>query len=1117
MPGLLAFVVLFALPCLPQAQSGAWRGVLRSADGAALGGVTVELRSQERSLEAVTASDGIFDFHDIVAGRYSVTVTLGGREVAVPGVTEITPGSRRNNGIRISSSGVAALETASEGTGGEELSERQVSALPLNKRDFSQLLLLAAGTQTDTNGAANFTQQFTVNGQRGSATVFAIDGTDTTDSEMGGATFSNFNVDAIQEIKSSSGVLTADLGHGAAGFTEVITKSGTNQMHGSAFEFVRNAALDARNFFDRRSVAQPERIPQFNRNEFGFTNGGPVRLPGLYDGKDRTYYFGQYQGFRQVLGTTQVLPVPTAEERTGLDTTAFPGDTLIVPVDARVASILARYPLPNDPSGPYGKRTYATSSKVRTVSDQFSVRIDHRVSSRLQLSGRFNFNNVDGPLTNPTQTALDPSFAIRFLDHQRSAGLSAVFTPSASFVSESYLGFIRSTPLFLAQNHKEPAYFFADGLYEPFNLPGGTNLGSYGNLLQVRQNLTWVRAAHRWQAGFESRFNMDTSIFGVNPNGFYTFGGGAAYSPVAIRSVSGNHDIRPGEALPDSLSGFLTASPFSFTTTAAPSIFPQGDRMGEAAIRRDAYDVFFRDTWQITPRFTLSYGLRYQINTRIAEKHKITSGVFPGETIAATRHLINPQPPYPMDWNGWSPRLAFDWRVDDRTVLRAGASIMPLVLNLWQMNCVTAGLPFTVLLYGAAAPGSPVPFRTSIASVALPDVYTPGGKRIFSSGKPEDVPAGTEMDVMRFERDMADLSPDKQVRPVAPMGMAQNLVNGYIVNSTLGFERTIRDVVISAAYVSTAGVKLGRMEYPNGYVGADAAHAPLAQFDAAGQVTGGYGPIIIITNGSHSTYHSLQASVSKTSLRAGLGFQASYTFSRSIDDSSAVLGGLYSGSSGVVLQTTPQNLKSLRSDKGPSTFDVTHVLAFSAIQEVSLERVPVLRSLGKRFSTGWQVLGMGSASSGSAFTIYSGIQQTGQGTNGADRPDQVGVPELSTSRRVKEDYFGLGERNASFFYIPVGLPDGSGPNRGRFGTLGRNAFRGPAFRNFDLSLIKNTPLGAGSNPERAVLQFRAEFFNVFNVVNLGLPANIVSGPGFGQISKTAGTSRQIQFSLKILY
>src|SRR6266699_2451841 len=153
---------------------------------------------------------------------------------------------------------------------------------------------------------------------------------------MGGATFSNFNVDAIQEVQSSAGVMPAEIGRGAAGFTNVVTKPGTNEIHGSAFEFVRNAAFDARNFFDHSNPLDPRRIPPFARNEFGATNAGPVVLPGLYDGRGKTFYFGEYQGFRQVLGTTQVLAVPTAAERAGIDTTTFPktatspGDTLTV-------------------------------------------------------------------------------------------------------------------------------------------------------------------------------------------------------------------------------------------------------------------------------------------------------------------------------------------------------------------------------------------------------------------------------------------------------------------------------------------------------------------------------------------------------------------------------------------------------------------------------------------------------------------------------------------------------------------------------------------------------------------------------------------------------------------
>jgi hypothetical protein len=160
---------------------------------------------------------------------------------------------------------------------------------------------------------------------------------------------------------------------------------------------------------------------------------------------------------------------------------------------------------------------------------------------------------------------------------------------------------------------------------------------------------------------------------------------------------------------------------------------------------------------------------------------------------------------------------------------------------------------------------------------------------------------------------------------------------------------------------------------------------------------------------------------------------------------------------------------------------------------------------------------MGSVNTGLPFTVLSGIQQTGVGAGGADRPDQIGTPVLSTSRTVREDYFGLGDNNVAYFRIPINVPGGTGPNAGRFGTLGRDTFRGPMFHNFDVAVIKDTPLAMMNGRERATLQFRAEFFNLFNLVNFGLPSNTLLGAGFGRISKTAGSSRQIQFSLKLMF
>src|SRR6266850_4776473 len=286
-----------------------WRGVVRDDAGKPVATATVKLTSIAggRYYVGGTSANGAFAFPEIVAGEYELSVESGGKTWGAerPVVVVVKDGALLSSGLELSSHTrqvrlVASVEAISvQSSGGERLSTGEVSSLPLNERDFSRLLLLAAGTMTDTNGAANFTQQFAVNGQRGTASVFALDGADTSDPELGGATFSSFNVDAIQEVQSSSGVIPAEIGHGAAGFTNVVTKSGTNLIHGSAFEFLRNAALDARNFFDHATPVNPRRIPPFTRNEFGVTIGGPVAIPHIYDGRDKTFFFGEYQGFRQ--------------------------------------------------------------------------------------------------------------------------------------------------------------------------------------------------------------------------------------------------------------------------------------------------------------------------------------------------------------------------------------------------------------------------------------------------------------------------------------------------------------------------------------------------------------------------------------------------------------------------------------------------------------------------------------------------------------------------------------------------------------------------------------------------------------------------------------------------
>ncbi|MGC2186483.1 MAG: carboxypeptidase-like regulatory domain-containing protein [Terriglobales bacterium] len=1111
-----------------------WRGVVRDDLGKTVGAATVRLTLArgDRHYQATTSASGDFTFPDLVAGDYDLSVESTGKTWHLAKPIVIQDGAALTSLLQLSAQAAeirvlpGGEETSAQASGGERLSSGEVSSLPLNARDFSKLLLLAAGTMTDANGAANFTQQFAVNGQRGTATVFALDGFDTTDPEMGGATFSNFNVDAIQEVQSNTGVLTAEIGHGAASYTNVVTKSGTNQVHGSFFEFARNAAFDARNYFDHKSVADERRIPPFVRNEFGFTNGGPVVLPKIYDGRNRTFYFGQYQGFRQVLGTTQVFPVPTAAERQGIDTETFPGDTLTVPVNPAIVPVLDHYPLPNDPKGAYGDRTYAASSKIYTRTDQFSVRVDHHISDKASLLTRFSLNQVTGPLTNPDQTAIDPSFAVQFFDHQRNAGVKYSRTISPHFISDTAFSYIRSTPFFPAINHTQPAMAFGDGLFQAFNQPGGSIFGSYSNLYQLKHDMSYVHTNHVFKWGLEIRHNRDATIFGTNPNGQYTFGGGTAYSPVLITSASGTHDIQPGDPLPDSLTGLLTATPYSYGVIAAADVTPIGDRFDEAAVRREAYNFYFQDTWKARPNLTVNYGLRYEVNSRIHEaEHRTSLPRFvdaSGKDVPYWDHTakqpfyFNPQPPYDQDWKGFGPRLSVDYAVTSNTVVHAGGAITSLVPNLWQDNFLTGAIPLATSLYASALPNVPLPFQNSVVPVTLPPPYTTAGKLLFPNGDASHVPPNTQVDLQRYQDDLRALTPGNQLQLLSMVGLAKNFRNGYIESYTAGIDHDFRDFKFTAAYVATAGVHLPAVYSPNSYGGADPAFAPFTQFDSSGNAIGGFGPESVMTSRSHSTYHALQSGVSKNSARLGLGLQASYTYSKSIDDTSAVLGGSIAGA-GVVLQTAPQNPWNPGAEKGPSTFDATHSFTLSVIQVLPLDQVSFLRPLGRTLTRGWQFLNITTLTSGPPFTVYSGVQQTGVGAGGADRPDLVEQPHFSTSGAVREDYFGRGGDNASFFSIPINVPGGTGPNHGRFGTLGRSTFRGPGFQQYDVALIKDTPFGRRGNSELGTIEFRAEFFNLFNLVNFGLPSNILRGSGFGIISKTAGPSRQIQFSLKLIY
>ena len=855
----------------------------------------------------------------------------------------------------------------------------------------------------------------------------------------------------------------------------------------------------------------PGRIPPFRRNEFGFTNGGPVYVPRVYDGRGKGYYFGEYQGFRQILGTTQVFSVPTAQQRAGLDTTAYPGDVLTVPINTGIAAVLARYPLPNYAAGTFGVNTYATSSKVATNANQFSRRLDFQRGKSDHFLGRVTFDNLDGPTTNPDQTVLDPSFGVKYADRQRNAVVTWVHTASPRLVLESAVGGIRTTPSFNTPNGTDPAVKFNDSLFEPFNAAGGSVVKSFTNLFQFRENASFTTSQHALKAGGEVRLWVDSSYFGQSPNGEYDFGGGTAYSPVEIRSQSGTHDVHAGDALPDTLSAFLTGSPFAYTRAVAPAYFSNGERIGPAADSRESYEWFLEDAWKLGSRVVLNYGLRFELYTPLRERAGRGSGFYanPG---GGQEYLVNPSPVSKSYANNWGPRLSVDTRFTDTFRGHVGAGLMTIPQNIWQTNLLTGALPFVFYPRITATAERQIPYGFQITPAQIPQSYSVTGQNIFANG-PRAVAPNTVLDVNRLEADLGAVS--GQPSPLNVQAISRNFGNAMLATWMLGLEKSIGGVTTSASYVGTAAYKLARISFPNAYPGATAQFAPFTTFNAAGTPVGGFGTENLLTADSHSSYNAVQVSAAGQSGHGGPGMQASYTWSKSIDDTSTVAGTSVTSTVGAISQAAPQNPFDTHPERGPSTFDLTDSFTLSLTQELPFARLDVLRGVSRKISDGWQLISVSTISSGLPFTVYSGIQQTGAGSTNAD---QVARPTLSTARLRREDYFGRGDQNASFFSIPVNVSGGTGPNSGRFGTLGRNTFRGPAFYDFDLSMVKDTPVGRGkSGQELAVVQFRAEFFNVFNIVDMGLPSNTLLGSGFGLINRTSGSSRQIQFSMKIVY
>ena len=556
---ILACVVAVCLGahCELRAQAiGEILGTVRDPSGAVVPKTKITAVQTATGLARSTVSgpEGTYTLPQLPVGTYTLTAEAAGFNSATS--SDITLNVSQDRVVdftlalataqqQVEVTAAPPLMTTTNGSLGGLVTGQQVQALPLNGRDITNLVMMQPGMNQETDSTGWLAPEWAGNGNRGQTEVAMLDNIDTTDAEMGNVQFWNFNLDAIAEFKVLQNNYSAEYGQGGGTVVQMVSKTGTNQFHGSAFEFIRNSVLDARNVFSSG-------VPPFQRNEFGGTFGGPIR-------KDKTFFFLEYAAFRQRLGEPTVFPVPTAEERQGnVTVTGSNGQSqqLMVPLDPTAQSILNSYPLSNQPGGSFGPRTYNNQFKQPRNDDQLSVRGDQTFSAKDSLFPRASYINNKLKETDAAAASINPLFAQSYFNNPRNYAVSEthIFTPA--LLNTFSFGLNREVTGVTPGTQAIPQDGFTDGSLQPYG--PDTFITKYVITQWIPQDkVTWTKGRHTLDFGAQFRRVWDNA-FGVSvggPNGIYQFSP-LTPLPVAIPLVGGG-ELPVGFPSPNSLVSFM--------------------------------------------------------------------------------------------------------------------------------------------------------------------------------------------------------------------------------------------------------------------------------------------------------------------------------------------------------------------------------------------------------------------------------------------------------------------------------------------------------------------------------------------------------------------------------
>jgi Carboxypeptidase regulatory-like domain len=1073
---LFSLVLIFAMriSVLGQSSTATIIGTVEDTMDARIANATVKLISTDRGTESVsiTNGNGDFSFPSVLPGHFKLQIERDGFDTTQ--LTDITLSVDESRSViirmKVGNSQQAVTVNGNNLTLdplstsiGQVQDQQAVRDLPLNTRNFSQLLALSSGAVPDNTQASGLsissgrgTTTVQLNGVSNAANNYRVDNIDILDNHNQTSTLIYPPVEAIQEFRVISSVPDAEFGYLGATLN-ILYKSGTQALHGDVFEFLRNAKyLDAKNYFDPTGPIKP-----FHYNNYGATVGGPVRFPHFNPNHDKLFFFFSWEGARisQSLTYTSTEPLPafangdfssypypiydprttTISPSGAISRTAFPGNKIPSSlINQTGLNLLKLFPAPQN-SAVVNNYTYTPATT--NAHDYFDVRVDSPITQQDAVFLRFSHQNstiyTPGSLPAPA-IGNQGDYSNLFPVWQLASGYTRVIHPT--LINEAHAGFTR---LYITSLNGNYGQYLSNELGIPgANVPGDLNtsglteisLSGYGTLgdwsytpaswadnnVDVNDSVTWVRGTHTFKFGGEFQSREENYFEGSAVRGAMSFGPTYTTNPAASGST--------GNSLADLLLG---------TPTAGNMNFP----IGRTGRRRKMYDLFSQDTWQVNYRLTLNFGLRWEyipgwseVLNRMAFFEIPPGGIYNVDT---------PQIPWRTGhephYGDFGPRIGFTYAATPHTLLRGA---------------------FGIYHYGEISSGDTnPPFAGSVAFSN--DASNFSGAHLVSNG---------------FARPTT----------FSALGAALGGIDPYIkdpmvMQMNLGIQQALpRNILFTVNYVGTLGRSIGvspNVNQPTPGPGAVAAREPYPL----------YNTISYLEGGASSNYHSLQATLEKRMTR-NIQFQASYTWSHALDDDS-----------------TPQNTNDLAAEYGNGSYNLPQRLNLSGVFALPFGRG---MQFGSNISPlldavvgGWRLSTITNFYSGLPFTPTANVNTlNGSGTQ---RPNRIGSGLLPHGQQTFTHWF-----DTSAFVTPAQY---------QFGNSGRDILRGPDTKTADISLFKTFKVGKDAAQD---FEFRADAFNITNTPQFDNPGSAIGSSTAGVISSAGSpitfqrTSRQMQLSGK---